>query len=53
MANLMSQRGEFDEALKLVEQAQARSSDAEGRLASLKDLIIERRAEANADSENQ
>jgi hypothetical protein len=53
MANLMSQRGEFDEALKLVEQAQARSSDAEGRLASLKDLIKERRAEANADSENQ
>ncbi|WP_146209216.1 hypothetical protein [Coraliomargarita sinensis] len=48
MANLKSQRGEFEEALKMVEQAQARSSDAEGRLASLSELIKERRAEAES-----
>lgn len=51
MANLKSQRGEFDEAIQLVEQAQARSSDAEGRLANLKELIEERRDEASQGSD--
>lgn len=51
MANLKSQRGEFDEALELIEQAEARSADAEGRLASLKKLIEERRAKAKGNKD--
>ena len=46
MANLKSQRGEFREALEIIERAMARSSDAEGRLANLKALIEERREAA-------
>jgi len=46
MANLKSQRGEFDEALKIINQAKARSSDAEGRLDGLEKLIKKRRDEA-------
>ncbi|MGB0743201.1 MAG: hypothetical protein ACPGSB_01630 [Opitutales bacterium] len=43
MANLKSQRGEFDEALAMIEQALERSDDSEGRLANLKKLVEERR----------
>jgi len=43
MANLKSQRGEFEDALAIIEQAMASSDDAEGRLTSLKELIEERR----------
>jgi hypothetical protein len=43
MANLKSQRGEFDEALAMIEQAMERNGDSEGRLASLKALVEERR----------
>lgn len=44
LANLKSQRGDFDEALELISQAEARSDDFEGRLAGLRALIEERRA---------
>jgi len=43
MANLKSQRGEFDEALAMIEEAMERNGDSEGRLASLKALVEERR----------
>ncbi len=46
MANLKSQRGEFEQALELVAQAKARSSDAEGRLAKLKEEIEARQAQS-------
>ena len=39
LATLMAQRGEFDEALSMVAKAEERSSDAEGRLASLRNMI--------------
>ena len=43
MANLKSQRGEFGEALAMIEEAMKRSSDNEGRLAGLKTLVEKRR----------
>lgn len=49
LATLMSQRGEFDEALALVAKARERSSDAEGRLASLRKMIEDQRAAAEAE----
>ena len=45
-ANLLSQRGDYDAALNLVEEAQKRDSDSEGRLAGLKKEIEEQRAKA-------
>lgn len=39
-ANLKSQRGDLDGALKLLDEAEARSSDAEGRLKKLREEII-------------
>lgn len=52
LATLMSQRGDFDEALALVDQAEERSSDAEGRLASLRKMIEEQRdGKAGGDDE--
>lgn len=47
LATLMSQRGDFDEALALVAKAEERSSDREGRIASLRKQIEEQRAEAS------
>lgn len=49
LATLMSQRGEFDEALALVDKARKRSSDAEGRLDSLRKMIEDQRAAAGAE----
>jgi hypothetical protein len=39
VATLMAQRGDFDEALALVAKAEERDSDAEGRIASLREQI--------------
>ncbi|MFK7851624.1 MAG: hypothetical protein AB8D78_11665 [Akkermansiaceae bacterium] len=45
-ANLLSQRGDFEGALKLVSEAEKRSSDSEGRLAGLRKKIEGERAKA-------
>lgn len=39
MATLMSQRGDFDEALELISLAEERDPDREGRIASLREQI--------------
>jgi|GEM_PF-1385188 len=48
-ANLLSQRGDFDEALGLLSEAEKRDSDSEGRLAGLRKEIEEQRAKAAAE----
>lgn len=50
LATLMSQRGEFEEALALIAKAEERSSDSEGRIASLRKEIENQRDAAGKES---
>jgi hypothetical protein len=46
LATLLSQRGEFDEALALISKAEERSTDSEGRIAGLRKIIEQKRNQA-------
>lgn len=49
LATLMSQRGDFEEALGLIAEAEKRSSDREGRIASLRESIEAQRTAASVE----
>ncbi|MFU8894624.1 MAG: hypothetical protein ACNA8L_13465 [Luteolibacter sp.] len=53
LATLKSQRGDFDGAFKLIDEAQSRDADREGRLASLRKTVEQMQASSSAGEEER